>query len=358
MHQEKFHPSKVSRSCLSRVSILSWRCFGVVVMSWSCFGDALHGWCRGIDSVVLQCFQADVPVMLWCVSVMFRWCLGGISLMLWWCLGVVSVAFQWCLGDVSVISRWFFGDVWVLSWSCFGDALLMFWGCRVSVMSRFVQGGVSAMCQWCLGEALVMRRWFSGLCRWFLSGVSVLCQRRLSDVFGDVSVMSPRCLNGVMVMLCWYLGLVSVLLSGCFADVSGMSHGIGNKMRQSIRHRSIHRKKVAVRLVFAIEVVCWAHSPSYVWGFFFSHPRSFHFVSLPLKPKCLWTSVLPFGPVSIINCKFSCKLVSQWHACIAKLTACKCGCGKCHSHFPTCKKERACICIFLLWAVALELLGS
>ena len=281
MHQENFTQARclglvsvVFRSCRGDVSALSW-CLGLVLVML-CMGDvvALIRWC-------CSAFQADVPVMLWCVSVMFRWCLGGISLMLWWCLGVVSVAFQWCLGDVSVISRWFFGDVWVLSWSCFGDALLMFWGCRVSVMSRFVQGGVSAMCQWCLGEALVMRRWFSGLCRWFLSGVSVLCQRRLSDVFGDVSVMSPWCLNGVMVMLCWYLGLVSVLLSGCFADVSGMSHRDRQQNAPVDPPQIDPQKKVAVRLVFAIEVVCWAHSPAYVWGFF-SHPRSFHF---PLNPS-------------------------------------------------------------------------
>ena len=65
---------------------------------------------------------------------MSRSCLGRVSVLSWSCLCLVSVMSRCCFGDVSVMSRSCLGRVSVLSLSvsvmsrcCFGVVLLVFW---------------------------------------------------------------------------------------------------------------------------------------------------------------------------------------------------------------------------------------
>ena len=108
--------------------------------------------------------------------------------------------------------------------------------------------------------------------------------------------------------------------------------------------------------------------PSYVWRFFFPPTQFFQFVSVPFSNKCIHgflfihTDKCP-SCTRQVSCQLS-TLKNFWHVklyvsrYIARPTAWKRGCGKCHSHFPTFKKGVRLLLRFLLWAVALELPGS
>ena len=101
-------------------------------------------------------------------------------------------------------------------------------------------------------------------------------------------------------------------------------------------------------------------SPSYVWGFLvFSHPLNFRLPPLSTRSLSFRTSVrhLQDRCLDEFSLPIILQIISSCHACIAKPTAWERGCGKCHSHFPTFKKECACFAM-LLWALALEVPGS
>ena len=86
---------------------------------------------------------------------------------------------------------------------------------------------------------------------------------------------------------------------------------------------------------------------------FFPIHSVFHFrLPLFLTQVCSWTSVHSSRQVSVthltgvkLKLKFFYKLPFMSHACKAKPTALKRGCGKCRSHFPIFKKECACFAL-------------
>ena len=101
---------------------------------------------------------------------------------------------------------------------------------------------------------------------------------------------------------------------------------------------------------------------------FFPPTQFFQFVPVPFSNKCIHgflfihTDMCP-SCTRQVSCQLS-TIKKFWHVnlyvsrYIARPTAWKRGCGKCHSHFPTFKKGVRLLLRFLLWAVALELPGS
>ena len=192
----------------------------------------------------------------------------------------------WCFGDVSVISRLCvvcFMDDSVISRRCFSDSLVM---CQdVSACAN----SVLVIFKWCVGDV-------SGVSRWCVV-IALWC-------FGDMWVMPWFCVGDVSALCRWCCGVsvmggdaaVIVMILWCFGDEYWWTLWDLQWVPK--------KKRVAVRCVFAIGVVCRANFSNIFRPKNFVLARPKYFVGFKLE-------TIFFGPF----CQ-STRMLLHTHLCI------------------------------------------